>query len=215
MKAFVNHFDLRTDYTTDVCPEYMWEMIGDCDREVAMMLTDPKLPQVIKVNTLCSAIVNGHNEEFIRSLANTLRNKFGHDGLTISNVKTIYAEGQPIGVKVYFADGTDEKAICEEGDRSNFNLDFGITICLCKKLMGGSKAYNQKMKTIRKEMEDRAYAVALAKEKERQAKQEKHQEKLKAAQKKRDAREREIEIQKEAYLRAMREFESAKQSDHD
>lgn len=126
--------------------------------------------------------------------------------IEVSNVKTIYHDGQPVGVKVYFADGTDEKAICEEGDRQDFNLDFGITICLCKKLMGGSHAYNQKMHQIRKEMERRAYASAIVKQAERQAKQERHERKMKEAKRKRDAREREIEIQKEAYLRALREL---------
>ena len=131
----------------------------------------------------------------------------------VSNVKTIYHEGQPVGVKVYFTDGTAEKAICEEGDRPNFSLDFGITICLCKKLMGGSHQYNNAIHKIRKDMEARAYAIALAEEKKREANEAKQKARQEKARKKREAREREIEIQKEAYLRAMREFQSEKLPD--
>ena len=131
----------------------------------------------------------------------------------VSNVKTIYNEGQPVGVKVYFADGTEEKAICEEGDRPGFNLDFGITICLCKKLLGGSRNYNQKMHKIHKDMEARAYAEALKRAQEKEEKEAKQKARQEEARKRREAREREIEIQKEAYLRAMREFQSEKLPD--
>ena len=128
-------------------------------------------------------------------------------GTAVSNAKIIYNDGQPVGVKVYFADGTDEKAICEEGDRPNFNLDFGITICLCKKLLGGSGNYNRKMAKIHKDMEAKAYAAVLAEAKKREANEAKQKARQEEARKKREAREREIEIQKEAYLRAMREFQ--------
>lgn len=124
----------------------------------------------------------------------------------VTDAKTIYADGQPIGVKVYFADGTEEKAICEEGDRPNFNLDFGITICLCKKLMGGSHNYNSAIHKIRKDMEKRAYEKALEKEREKERNRKTQEVRQKIAKEKRDAREREIEIRKEAYIRAMREL---------
>lgn len=140
------------------------------------------------------------------SAEDTMHRLFGQMDPDVLDVKIIYDNGTPIGVKMCFSDGTTEKAICEEGDRQNFNLDFGITICLCKKLMGGSKAYNKKIETIRKEMERRAYEKALIKERERQEKEAKQKARQEEARKRREAREREIEIQKEAYLRAMREF---------
>lgn len=166
-------------------PSYEIQVGGICDMEAADIITSNHI-----------------------SVENTMHQLFGQSNPDVYDVKIIYNNGSPIGVKMYFSDGTTEKAICEEGDRQNFNLDFGITICLCKKLMGGSKVYNKKIETIRKEMERRAYEKVLSKERERQEKEAKQKARQEEARKKREAREREIEIQKEAYLRAMREFKA-------
>lgn len=48
----------------------------------------------------------------------------------IKNVKVISQEGNPIGVLVFFEDGTKQKAICQKGD--TFNLETGIAMCLLK-----------------------------------------------------------------------------------
>ena len=48
----------------------------------------------------------------------------------IENVKVIEQEGNPIGVVIYFKDGTKQKAICQKGDA--FNLETGVALCLLK-----------------------------------------------------------------------------------
>lgn len=115
-------------------------------------------------------------------------------------------KGGPKGVIVYFADGTKEKAICEDGDIPLFNLDFGITICLCKKLMGGSKAYNSKIADIRDMMVEKTVKKFRDREQKRLEGEARQEVKRAVAEAKHAAREAEIEIQKEAYLRAMREY---------
>lgn len=118
-------------------------------------------------------------------------------------------------VEVTFADGTKEKSVCREPD--TFNMEFAISICISKKIMGGSSAYNNAIKCgmkvyenkQKREIDEKAEqeriekkrAKRLAYKKRRAAKRaaEEHQRKAKE-------REEQIEIQKEAYLRAMKEL---------
>lgn len=115
-------------------------------------------------------------------------------------------------VEVTFADGTKEKSVCREPDV--FSLESAISICISKKIMGGSAAYNN---AVRRGM--KVYEKRLEFEKYQKAEQERIEKKrakrlackkrraVKRAEEEnqRKAREREyqIEIQKEAYLRAM------------
>lgn len=109
-------------------------------------------------------------------------------------------------VFVTFADNTKTKAVLDSED--DFNLEQGISICITKKLLGdsGDSIYNKLIK--------RAFQVKTQNEREAEkAKRVYEEEKSKkekalARYQKRKAKKREdaIEIQKEAYLRAMREF---------
>lgn len=77
-------------------------------------------------------------------------------------------------VKVEFADGTFEKAVCQDGD--TFDLDMGITVCLCKRLLGGSSAYFKELKRIKrwtKNLEESKKQLAIFKEEEKQRQQKK------------------------------------------
>lgn len=115
-------------------------------------------------------------------------------------------------VEVTFADGTKEKSVCREPD--TFSLESAISICISKKIMGGSSAYNNAVKRGMKVYEDKQKREATEKaEQERIEKKRakrlayKKRREVKRAEeeKQRKAREREeqIEIQTEAYLRAM------------
>lgn len=106
-------------------------------------------------------------------------------------------------VEVTFVDGDKQKAVCQEPDV--FSLEQAISICIAKHLIGGTGAYNKIVKNGLKVYEDKlkdknfakAEAARIAK---RRAK--------KAAYMKRRAekrREEQIEIQKEAYIRALKE----------
>lgn len=115
-------------------------------------------------------------------------------------------------VEVTFLDGTKEKSVCREPDV--FSLETAISICISKKIMGGSSAYNNAVKRGMKVYKDKLKKEAA--EKSKQESIEAKRKKRLAYKERRDARrveeakERQIEIQKEAYLRAMKEFEKNK-----
>ena len=109
--------------------------------------------------------------------------------------------------KVVFYDGTIEKVVCDEDD--TFSLEMAITICMAKKLYGGTAAYNKAVRDgmkIYKRMLERKQN-----EKEERERIAKKKQKRKEYLARREARKREeqIEIQKEAYVRAMRELNDA------
>lgn len=112
-------------------------------------------------------------------------------------------------ILVTFADNTKEKAVLAADDQ--FSLEQGISICITKKLLSmktennGSSVYNKII--------DKALKDYKKKQKEKDIEYDKQVnsnriKKLKAKKVKKAnaAREAEIEIQKEAYLRAMHEF---------
>lgn len=115
-------------------------------------------------------------------------------------------------VEVTFVDGTKEKSVCREPD--TFSLESAISICISKKIMGGSSAYNNAVKRGMKVYEDKQKREAAVKEEQeriekkrakRLAYKERRAVKRAEEENKRKAREREekIAIQTEAYLRAM------------
>lgn len=118
-------------------------------------------------------------------------------------------------VEVTFADGTKEKLVCREPDV--FSLETGISVCISKKIMGGSSAYNNAIKhgvKVYKEKLKREAAVKAEQDliEKKRAKRLAYKERrtAKRAEEERMRREKEreeqIEIQKEAYLRAMKEI---------
>ena len=115
-------------------------------------------------------------------------------------------------VEVTFADGTKEKSVCKEPDV--FSLESAISICISKKIMGGSSAYNNAIKRgmkvyenkLKEEAAEKAEQERIEKKRaKRLAYKESRVAKRAEEENQRKAREREeqIEIQKEAYLRAM------------
>lgn len=139
----------------------------------------------------------------------TLYATFYKDGFKTSD-KTLIPDIKDITVHnnhaviVEFVDGTIEKAVLHPED--NFSLEQGISICITKKLVGGSAIYNKLMERaldIKKHSEE-AKAKKEAEAAERKERLKKYAEK-KAARKERK-REEYINTQKEAYLRALAEF---------
>lgn len=122
-------------------------------------------------------------------------------------------------VEVTFADGTKEKSVCKEPD--TFSLESAISICISKKIMGGSSAYNNAVKRGMKVYEDKQKREAVEKaEQERidkkRAKRLAYKEHRAAKrieeenQRKAKEREEQIAIQTEAYLRAMKAMDDSK-----
>lgn len=133
----------------------------------------------------------------------------------IVDVSTIANNGQDRVVVVTFSDGSKEKAVLLENDQ--FNLEDGISICIAKKTFSnmvgrqhGSSVYN-KMVERGVKVYKRKVKEAEKKAAEEAAKKEKYKKIVAKKQAKRKARvaeerENQIEIQKEAYLRAMHEY---------
>ena len=134
----------------------------------------------------------------------------------VSDVKIIYdKEKNPKGVIVEFYDGTKQKAVCDNDEMSAFNLWSALSICLFKKYLdenvgNGSNVYHKLVSyaiMVMKDIEMRKIADEELKKAEHEARMASRKAE---ADRKHAEREREIEIQKEAYLRAMREFEKEK-----
>jgi hypothetical protein len=115
-------------------------------------------------------------------------------------------------VEVTFVDGTKQKSVCQGPD--TFSLETAISICISKKIMGGSGAYNNAIKRGMKVYGNKIKKFEEEKEEqERIAKKRAKREVYKArrvARKEQEEKERAIEIQKEAYIRALEEVEKRK-----
>lgn len=119
----------------------------------------------------------------------------------------------PPATKMTFADGKVVVATAQEGDE--FDPYIGMIVCICKYIFKGS-SFNSVLRKWIKVDEERK----LQKEKAEQEKLKKAEAREKKAKKKAAKRllkqvakkEEAIEIQKEAYLRAMRELSADKES---
>lgn len=123
-------------------------------------------------------------------------------------------------VIVEFCDGTSERAVLSKED--TFNFEQGISVCITKKLLSmvcpnGSGLYNKIIKRAMNVHKNRLYneAKALKKEKEEAERRERKHKKNEKRRAKREMNEREkqIEIHKEAYLRAMREYNKSAETE--
>lgn len=123
-------------------------------------------------------------------------------------------------VIVEFCDGTSERAVLSKED--TFNFEQGISVCITKKLLSmicpnGSGLYNKIIKRAMNVHKNRLYneATALTKKKEETERRERKHKKNEKRRAKREMNEREmqIEIHKEAYLRAMREYNKSAETE--
>lgn len=112
---------------------------------------------------------------------------------------------------VFFADGTKEHAVCSEND--TYSLEQGITICLIKKMLGGSENYKKIVNSAAKSYREKQAAEEaekLRKKEEHEARMQAEQEaarRRKEAEARREAEETEkqINIMAEAFRRAMQQ----------
>ena len=104
-------------------------------------------------------------------------------------------------VIVTFSDGTTEKAVCDEND--TFDFEKAIEICVCKKKFGGTKEYNNAIKKALKQVhsiDDKKKKEAEEQERiaHRKARYAERQAKKKAKR-----RQEQVNIQSEAFFKAM------------
>ena len=107
-----------------------------------------------------------------------------------------------------FGDGTTEKTVCDH-EFDEFELKRAIELAICKKKFGGTKAYNNAVrKAIKQVKEVDAKKKAEAEEKERIANRKvKYAERQ--AKRKAKRRQEQIDIQSEAFLKAMLAYDDA------
>lgn len=111
-------------------------------------------------------------------------------------------------VKVTFDDGSFTKSVCQENDI--FDLDVGITVCLMKKMLDtgkgdGTRVYNDIIRDAHKLINDKENEkIEKQMEKEKQKKKA-HKAIMKKRAKKMKAKEEAIDIQKQAFVRALQE----------
>lgn len=129
------------------------------------------------------------------------------------DVRVIDSNGTKVTI-IDFGDGTFEKAVCHKDD--TYSLEQGISICVTKKILSeltglnGTTAYNKLIRKALKVMknnrkaEEKAKQESTAEELRRKKAAEKRQKRLaKIVERK---RKEQIEIQEEAYLRAMKKY---------
>lgn len=107
-------------------------------------------------------------------------------------------------IVVEFMDGTAEKAVVHQCDE--FSVEQGISICITKKLVGGSSIYNKLIDRAIKVMlknDGEKTERAIAEEKRKEHKKRKDE---KRARREAARREKNIDKQKEAYIRAWKEI---------
>ena len=127
----------------------------------------------------------------------------------VKKVKSIAADIKSVDViipdkvvQIMFNDGTKEKAVCDSQDK--FELETAISICISKKIMGGSREYHKAIKNGMK-----IYKNQVAEKEREDAEKEKlkreNEKKIKKAEKRKKKKlEEQIEIQVEAYMRALK-----------
>lgn len=111
-------------------------------------------------------------------------------------------------VKVTFDDGSFTKSVCQENDI--FDLDVGITVCLMKKMLddgkgNGTRIYNDIIRDAHKLINDKENEKIEKQLEKEKLKKKAHKAMMKRQAKKLKAKEEAIDIQKQAYIRAMQE----------
>lgn len=117
-------------------------------------------------------------------------------------------------VKVTFIDDTFTKSVCSENDI--FDLDVGITVCAMKRLLGTSsenatREYNRFMNHVHAVMKKNEEERAEKNAEKMAEKAKKRKAELKKAAKALKAKEEQIDIQKQAIIRAHQEMEGLEQ----
>ena len=153
---------------------------------------DPETKSIITKNQRNNLVANFYEDGFKKNCKEL-----------IPDIKDVTVHQNRI-VIVEFVDGTTEKAVLHPSDQ--FSVEQGISICITKRLVGGSSIYNKLI--------DRAVKVMINNDAERTKKAKAEDERKeynkrrneRKARRKSERREEQIELQKEAYVRALREL---------
>lgn len=147
------------------------------------------------------------NAKKMEDKMNTVAKRNGKAVDAAMNFKKIEVYNDRV-VKITFADGTYTKAVCS--DKDEFCLDTGIMVCVMKKLFGGQKEGTKLIASMlnnaHAQIEKQEYEKLVEEERRFADEQKKRKAELKKAAKAMKAKEEAIDIQKQAYIRAMQEM---------
>ena len=114
-------------------------------------------------------------------------------------------------VKVTFASGNTQEAVCLEEDAEKYNLREAIQVCVLKEIFGGTKAYNDFLRKAVKDHEKRLETEKKKKEDDEiVARRKPKNDKRKAdfdAKKKAEKRQNKIDMYAEAFCKAMQMYD--------
>lgn len=194
--SWVDAATISTDYITydSLSAKADKADLDRVERKVDKLAKEPEVP--IDVKTQFKTV---YNNLYATHYKDGFKTK---DRLIMSDISDVVVINNTVIMK--FMDGTKTKAVLEPDDK--FSLEQGISICITKKLLGedGSNIYNKLVNRAykikeRNEKEAKAIKAAMEADKAKKAREEAKLRKHKA--KKRAAA---IEMQAEAYVRAMK-----------
>lgn len=114
-------------------------------------------------------------------------------------------------VRVQFSSGNIHEAICMSEDEESYDLARGIEVCILKEIMGSTKNYNDFMrKCVKKHKNDIIIDTKKAEEeklKARRIAKEERRKKERIEKRKAKERQEKIDIQAEAFLKAMKMYD--------
>ena len=179
----------------------------------------PRFPGVDKETRSKLVVQNGQLNAIIFNDGVAIGNKKLLPDIT--DVKVIPNEENPKVVIVYFADNTTEKAVLDKAD--TYSLEQGVATCITKKVLGGgytgygSSIYNKVIARAMKVMDANKKAAVEAAE-NLKALEAREQKIIAKKQKRREAiaarqREEFIEMQSEAFVRAMKKIQEENKQD--
>lgn len=179
-----------------------------CGKIVAWKILDETLVNYIIESTEPCELVNISE----KCICNRIYTK-NNDVKKESDVSKYIDPYEIVDYKIYnnkvvvftFADGTEERAVCDPKDK--FDIERAAEVGIVKKKLGGSNAYNTLVKRAMNQIKavDRRKAAEIAEaELKAHRRQKDIERKIKRKEKK---REEQIEIQKEAFLRAMQAYD--------
>lgn len=153
---------------------------------------DPETKSAITKNQRNNLVANFYEDGFKKSCKEL-----------IPDIKDVTVHQNRV-VIVEFVDGTTEKAVLHPSDQ--FSVEQGISICITKRLVGGSSIYNKLIdRAVKVMINNDAERTKKAKAKDERREYNKRRNERKARRKS-ERREEQIELQKEAYVRALREL---------
>lgn len=167
-----------------------------------------------KILTVSDAIEQKAKDEWLdgsnpeRILRDTLKEMEATDQMFRNSIIEI-KEIVPNKVYEYrFVDGDIQKTVCSDSDQ--FSMEGSITIAYAKHFMGGSGRYNRAVDKAMKLFANQKAAEEKAKKEAEAAKIRQEKKAKKRAERAARKREAEIELQAEAYRRAMQSMEAEK-----